>query len=336
MIKFKCAVRNFSATLCLRGKYNIIAGNSGTGKTYLQMKLAEIAGAKSARYDGPGRLISADIMSTAKTSDLLSNMAGSVFVLDEGIDLLYDKRGLELIKSSQNYFIIMARENFNRLPYGVHDIFDLRGNEHCLEMIPMFDAARTVSETITLNDMIVCEGEGLDFFALKQKYPVCVLTSKGKDNLSDLLASSASDVFVIADWCGTAGATVELIRTLERSNIRTIFSPSFEYELLGNRWVFGIDCGALRSIYEDSLLDFQSEEACYTQIVDTIVGKGFGLSYSKAGHSAFASLILNGKVLVNKQLLTGEPQPVKLDWLYPELKVEGDTSVSLVRKLKFN
>lgn len=127
MIDIFIAAGKFRADLKLNGKYNILCGPSATGKTVLRERLdgVTLAPKSSYKYEGPGRIISAAALPEHVMAERLQTSRGSVFVIEEGSVFLSDRKYLKMILESPNYFIIIAREQFNRLPYGAKSMFSV-------------------------------------------------------------------------------------------------------------------------------------------------------------------------------------------------------------------
>lgn len=336
MIDAFVAAGEFQARIKISGKYNILCGMSGTGKTLLRERLDGITLAPTGtyRYDGPGRIISLSAIQEATGVNWIRNTSGNLIVIEEGSVFLSANDYLRDIQASTNYFLIIAREQFNRLPYGVKNIFGVEQHGEHFNTVPLFDAS---SDSIKINpgDTAVCEGSGLDCRAIQKKLPCCVRPAYGKDKVVAVLRSLKNVRVVIVDWCGTAGATLEIMRLCDEKGIKYFWSPSFEYELLANRWLCGDQGKQLRQLYLERVLDFNSEESFYTECVDYCLKHQLGVGYSKSSDGPLADLVCNGKALFGTTLKEGEPRPVKLDWLYPELTVAGGSGFKGgVNKLK--
>ena len=321
MIDIFIAAGKFRAELKLNGKYNILCGPSATGKTVLRERLdgVTLAPKSSYKYEGPGRIISAAALPEHVMAERLRTSRESVFVIEEGSVFLSDRKYLKMILESPNYFIIIAREQFNRLPYGVYNIFGLRWSGDHFTAYNLVDSM-PLSVAVTPHDAVLCEGSGLDYKALCAKLHKDVESAGGKDKVYASLLSKPISVLVI-DWCGSGGATSEILRLCGEKGVKYFYSPSFEYELLANQWLCGEQGKQLRHLYSERMLDFRSEESFYTECVDYCLKQQLGVGYNKSSDGSLVDLVCNGKALFGKTLKEGEPQPVKMDWLYPGLKV---------------
>lgn len=86
MIDVFVALGAFQARLKLNGKYNILCGLSGTGKTLLREWLDGITLAPkgSYRYAGPGRIVSLSAVREHIGVNWIRNSSGNLIVIGEG------------------------------------------------------------------------------------------------------------------------------------------------------------------------------------------------------------------------------------------------------------
>lgn len=132
--RYRIIVQNRRLHYALEIKRNItiIQGDSATGKTTLidmlrqYMNLQESSGihvecAKPCRIlEGPDWEL------------ILKNLSGYIIFIDEGNSFISSQRFAEMVKGSDNYFVLITRESLYNLPYSV-DVTDL----HLLGSISM-------------------------------------------------------------------------------------------------------------------------------------------------------------------------------------------------------
>lgn len=332
MVKFGYRTRRHSAQLILNGKYTILTGVSGSGKTLLAQRLRQISTvlASDVSYTGPAPIyVFENTLSSTSFQDVLS-ASGALVVVDEESDILCDDAQRQLLLQSNNYYLFITRDGLEGIPYGVDDIFELEGPLDSLRMVPAYRAERShLSQRVT--GTVVCEGSGVDYSVISKKLSgTRVVSAGGKNNVVQAVYSSQASLALV-DWCGTAFATKRLMNLVLVGKVSTIFSPSFEYELLANQWLCGKEGLVVREMYEVNALDFKSEEDFYTKCVDMGLHARYGLAYSKSGSSVLAELVCRGTAMIGNNLIKGEPQPVKLDWLYPELQVGVSRTVNKLK-----
>ena len=56
---------------------------------------------------------------------LLKNLSGNIIFIDEENQFIRQQEFAELVKASDNYFVIITRENLYNLPYSVEEIYGL-------------------------------------------------------------------------------------------------------------------------------------------------------------------------------------------------------------------
>lgn len=336
MIEVIIENRRYSVTLRLHSKFNLLLGATSTGKSYLTKMLPRFS------QDSSGKIVASNgihvytnrVERPELLQQALRSERGAVFVFDEDSAFVSTDEYLRELLDSPNYFIIIiGRDNFSRLPYGVNSVFELQGDKrHRVQMLQAYTSElKNQAINCSSDSSIVCEGSGLDYVVIRKKYGAVVkqvVPAGGKDKIVATLNQISGKKILLCDWCGTGGATARLIFSLSSSQVLSVISPSFEYELLGNRWLCGVDGAQLRQHYSERLLDFKSEEVFYEECVDYCLHHYFRIAYSKAGDGPLATLVCRGKVLYGKTLKEGEPQPVKLNWLYPKLKTTPSNASS--------
>ena len=58
---------------------------------------------------------------------ILENAIDTIFIIDNGNAFIYTEEFAEAVKKSNNYFVLITRENLHNLPYSVNKIYGL----HC-------------------------------------------------------------------------------------------------------------------------------------------------------------------------------------------------------------
>lgn len=135
MLKFKIENRRISYSFSFSGKYAVISGDSGTGKSSLFRLFQDAdSGVRSIKFacDLPVIPISRD-----RDEVFLSSEHNVVFIMDENCQLLQRSNIAKLFQESDNYFIIITRKCLDWLPVSVDNVFKVvgKGKEHVLEQI---------------------------------------------------------------------------------------------------------------------------------------------------------------------------------------------------------
>lgn len=110
----------------IRRNITIIQGDSATGKTTLinMIRQHENLG------DASGVDLSCDVpcrvLEGWEWKLILSSISGSILFIDEENAFINTEEFAAEIKNSDNYFVLITRENLYNLPYSVEEIYGLR------------------------------------------------------------------------------------------------------------------------------------------------------------------------------------------------------------------
>lgn len=127
--KYKVSVENNRLHYEFEIKQNItiIRGDSATGKTILvnMLRQAQKFGASS----GIDLIceVPCKILEGENWKLILENAADTIFFIDNGNAFINTVEFAEAVKKSNNYFVLITRENLHNLPYSVDEIYGL----HC-------------------------------------------------------------------------------------------------------------------------------------------------------------------------------------------------------------
>lgn len=106
--------------LTISGRFTIIEGDSGTGKTYLCSFVRRLNADLDPRHKEVPVPIHAPIVFNAAELDTTSP---HLFVIDEHFDEMELRQVIPKLLLSRNYFIIINRDGNKSIPYGIGDIF---------------------------------------------------------------------------------------------------------------------------------------------------------------------------------------------------------------------
>ena len=112
--------------LTVKRNITILQGHSATGKTELIRLVSEYEqnGASS------GITVTCEVACTVLTSvdwELrLGSLEKYIVFIDETASFLKTQRFAELVRGSDNYFVIVTRDDLAQLPYSVEEIYGLR------------------------------------------------------------------------------------------------------------------------------------------------------------------------------------------------------------------
>lgn len=119
--------------LDIKGKYSVIQGDSGNGKTNMCKLLQQrMTGDKSIKISSEIPVVT---IASFDSGSGLRDIQNSVVVLDENYKILRDPDIATILKESDNYFIIIYRKNLDFLPLCIENLYEMQtnGREHWLQ-----------------------------------------------------------------------------------------------------------------------------------------------------------------------------------------------------------
>lgn len=241
--KYKIIVQNNRLHYEFEIKRNItiIQGDSATGKTTLinMLRQAENLGESS------GIDVSADVpcrVLEGKSWELiLTHSAGSIFFIDEENSFINTERFAAAVRGSDNYFVLITRENLYNLPYSVEEIYGLHasGRYQSTKKIfqQMYHIYPEISDQILMPEKVIVEdsNSGYEFFSCvcQQNGKTCI-SAEGKSNIFSMLQDIKNEeVCVIADGAAIGPEMNRLHHQLMKMpNIHLFLPESFEWLIL--------------------------------------------------------------------------------------------------------
>lgn len=278
--KYDIEIYNNKAHYFLSVKRNItiLQGNSATGKTELIRLVQE--------HEENGVSSGITLICKAKCTVLtmidwerrLESLEGCIIFIDETAAFLKTQRFAELVKGSDNYFVIATRDDLSMLPYSIEEIYGLRNDKQKYikyhkvynEMFRLynFDIVRPIEPEIVITED---SNSGNEFFNII--FPGKCMSANGKGNIYDLIKrENQNTIIAIVDGAAFGAEIGKIIRYLKWSNADcTIYAPeSFEYILLSSG-LFAVPKEVLETtyLYADSK-QFMSWENYFTYYLTDI------------------------------------------------------------------
>ena len=141
--------------LTIKRNITIIQGDSATGKTELIRLLAD--------FEANGRSSGITVISDAPCTVLtnvdwelrLQALTKHIIFMDETAGFVHSKRFAELVRGSDNYFVIITRDDLKQLPYSIEEIYGLRDASASQKYKPL---KRIYNETYKLYNLEMNEG----------------------------------------------------------------------------------------------------------------------------------------------------------------------------------
>ena len=243
--KYKVIVKNNRLHYEFEIKRNItiIKGDSATGKTTLINIVRQFADLGNSSgidvvCDAPCRVLEGSMWKI-----LLQNMVGNIIFIDEENHFIRTKEFAEAVKESDNYFVIITRENLYNLPYSVEEIYGIHSSGKYQntqrvyqEIYKIYPASNTFvdkPEKIIVEDT----NSGYEFLkSVANEHGITCESAGGKTKLfSKLLDCDGKRICIVADGAAIGPEMDALYKTaLKNSNIKLYLPESFEWIILSS------------------------------------------------------------------------------------------------------
>ncbi len=226
----------------IKRNITIILGDSATGKTTLidmlrqNMDLGTDSGI-DVTCDVP-----CGVLEGRNWKAVLATYNNMIVFIDEGNRFINTEEFASAIKGSDNYYVLITRENLYNLPYSVDEIYGLHSSgkyqntkKVYQEMHRIYTHDNHYSEK---HDKLLVEdsNSGYDFFeGVTENHPFDCISAKGKSNIYSVLRNTPKEksVCVIADGAALGAEMARLYQlALQRKNITFFLPESFEWLIL--------------------------------------------------------------------------------------------------------
>lgn len=278
----------------VKRKYTVIRGDSGTGKTTFVNYVLEhqLHGSSSGVY------LNCDVPVKRVTSlEDFQSFSNCILVMDEG-DMFFRGRDIaSYFTESNNYFILVTREELGYLPYSYKEIYEIVSGRVQGKFFESKFVNKYADVTQSmLPDLVITEdsGTGLKLF---DYFLSCTCKSAcGKDNVASemklAIQQGYSSILVVCDGAAIGSETEKIMEVLHNSpsdvKICVAVPESFEWLILSSSlFNFGTVRKKLQATYEYcDASQFDSWEQYFTKLlIDT--AKGYNISYSKDNMSRY-------------------------------------------------
>lgn len=266
--KYKVIVRNNKLHYEFEIKRNItiIQGDSATGKTTLinMLRQAENLG-ESSGVDVLSN-VPCRILEGVSWKLILQNTAGAIFFIDEENAFINTEEFAAEVRGSDNYFVLITRENLYNLPYSVEEIYGLyaSGRYQNTKKIyqQMYRIYSDIQELPIKPELFIVEdsNSGYEFFkAVSDERNLECESAGGKSNIFSKIKNVKNrEVCVIADGAAIGPEMNGLYEiSHKKKNIHLYLPESFEWIVLKSGL---IDDREIRKILETPELFIDSKK----------------------------------------------------------------------------
>lgn len=229
----------------IKRNITIIRGDSATGKTTLFSMIEEYGNLGK----DSGVQIQCDKACVALSGkywqETLENIHDSIVFVDEDSRFLKTKDFAKRIRNSNNYYVLITRENLPALPYSVEEIYGIHCSGKYMDTRQVYNLFYKIySETnpgkILIKSLITEDSQaGFTFFSQVSKTRgICCESAGGKSNIlgilqEKLLDKEQKETLVIADGAAFGSEMAHISQLLRGNvNIKLYLPESFEWLLL--------------------------------------------------------------------------------------------------------
>ena len=316
--KHKIVVKNnrLQYEFVIKRNITIIQGDSATGKTTLinMLRQAENLGESSGIdviSDVPCK-----ILEGSNWKIILENSVGNIFFTDEENSFVNTEEFASVVKESDNYFVLITRENLYNLPYSVDEIYGLHESGKYNDTRKIYQQMYhiySIEEKFPIEPKkIIVEdsNSGYEFFkSISTEKNIACLSAGGKSNIFSLLKKQSSEeICVIADGAAIGPEMNRLYKeTLKKKNIHLYLPESFEWLILSSGLISDKDIKIMLEEPENYIdsAEYFSWERFFTKLLMERREETY-LKYSK---SKLNSNYLHEK---NKEKIVNRIQGVKI------------------------
>lgn len=191
----------------IKRNITIIQGNSATGKTTLinMIRQHENLGPSSGIdviCDVPCK-----ILEGSNWKLILQNSSGNIFFIDEENIFIKTEEFAASVRESDNYFVLITRENLYNLPYSAEEIYGFHTSGKYLSTKKVYQQMYHIysdfSDIPVVPEKIITEdsNSGYDFFkAVSAQKGIICESAHGKSNIFSLLHNTENkEICIIAD-----------------------------------------------------------------------------------------------------------------------------------------
>ena len=286
-------------SLEIQRNITIIRGDSATGKTTFIEMLQN--------YERLGKQSGVTVQSEKEChvltdfdwEDRLPRIRNSIVFVDEGNKFVTSSAFAKAITGSDNYYVLVTRENLYQLPYSVDAVLKLKTttskfNKTYVKSYPHYEYLESPTNQLQRIDSILTEdsNSGHEMFTeIARRYEMECESADGKSNIMrKLMQAGASRVLVVADGAAF-GAEMEKVYSFHKlypERVTLYLPESFEWlilksGILGERTPD--DILANPSQFIDSCAYF-SWEQFFTQLLRELTN-GTYMQYNKHHLNAF-------------------------------------------------
>lgn len=236
--------------LNIRRNITIIRGDSATGKT----KLINLLEQATALGEGSGVEVHCKCpCRTLGGKDwnlVLPNIHEQILFVDEENRFVKSQEFAAAVKSSDNYFVIVTREDLPNLPYSVDEIYGIHTSGKYHDLKRTYNELYQIYSTETFSNIqnpkiVVVEdtNSGYEFFhAICDEKGIACTSAGGKSNLKAITCKLGDEpTLIIADGAAIGSEMNELYQLMHcKPTVKCYLPESFEWLVLKSGMIDGV------------------------------------------------------------------------------------------------
>ena len=275
----------------IKRNITIVRGDSATGKTTL-VSLIDT-------YDRLGADSGIEVscqrrcltINNSNWESVLNSVSECIVFIDEENTIIKSDEFARKIKDTDNYYVIITRENLPNLPYSVEEIYGIHTSGKYADMRRTYNSfyqLYTVDERSADDkaELVIVEdsNSGYDFFKAVVSENVNCISACGKTKIKrNVIDNAGKRLLVIADGAAFGSEMGELYLYMQKHAEVSLYLPeSFEWLILKSGLIGGNKVADILQHTEDFLesSEYFSWERFYTKLLIAET-EGTYLQYSK-------------------------------------------------------
>lgn len=226
----------------IKRNITIIKGDSATGKTTLVDMIREY----SDNGEQSGVSLHCDkeciVLEGRQWRVLLENTHDSIVFIDEGNSFVTSNDFADMVKKSDNYFVIVTRESLPMLPYSVEEVYGIKSSGKYGKLQKTYQEFYKIYSKLLFEkpfkpNVIILEdsNSGYEFYnyILKDK-EVEIISAGGKSNVfKEIVSRGDVNILVIADGAAFGSEMDRIMKKISLREDKLLYLPeSFEWLIL--------------------------------------------------------------------------------------------------------
>ncbi len=275
----------------IKRNITIVRGDSATGKTTL-VSLIDT-------YDRLGADSGIEVLCkkrclTINNSNweyILNSISECIVFIDEETTIVKSEDFARKIRETDNYYVIITRENLPNLPYSVEEVYGIHNSGRYSDMRRTYNSFYQLytTENSVKNEpveIVIAEdsNSGYEFFKAVTADDISCISAGGKTKIRRLVnENNGKKLLIIADGAAFGSEMGELYRYIQKHSEVSLYLPeSFEWLILKSGLIDGNRIVDILQHTEDYLesSDFFSWERFFTKLLISET-EGTYLQYSK-------------------------------------------------------